>query len=334
MKIKFNKFERVAGIFVLAAVCCAVVTTAFVAVKKGWFSSKVEFATIFERAQGIYPGTHVEVSGLLAGAVDSIELQDDNRVVIKFSIQEKFFPRVRDDSFVVTKRPFIIGDKSLEIVVGKSEGKPISAGATLPSRDSFDIMDMMDGQKIGPYVETLGQVIENLKVVAEAFLDPKRSTKLITIFDKIDPFMEHATVAAKNFTNMSTQLTRDKNLQTTMQNLTDVTREMTNMLKEMPNMSKDMADLVRNTSNIVAELNKVMPAVGEMAPEMPKAMRRSLEAIDEAVIVLKAMQKSFLLSGSAKDVREEEEKRKKARDEEESKKRMPASQPVGKPSDE
>ncbi|HEX4924322.1 MAG TPA: MlaD family protein, partial [Bdellovibrionales bacterium] len=185
MKIKFNKFERVAGLFVLAAVGGAAVTTVFVAAKKGWFSSKVEYSTTFEKAQGIFPGTHVEVAGLQAGSVDSVELQDDNRVVVKFTIQEKFHQRIRSDSFVTTKRPFIIGDKSLEVVVGKSEGQPITPGSVLPSKEGFDVMDLMDGNKIGPYVETLGQVTENLKIVAEAFLDPKRSASLISIFDKI-----------------------------------------------------------------------------------------------------------------------------------------------------
>jgi phospholipid/cholesterol/gamma-HCH transport system substrate-binding protein len=324
MKIKFNKFERVAGFFVISAMAGALATTIFVAVKKGWFSSKVSFSTTFERAQGIYPGTHVEVAGLMAGSVDSVELQEDNRILIKFSLQEKFHSRVRSDSVVVTKRPFIIGDKALEVVVGKADEKPLAAGSLIPSQETVDLMDLMDGRKIGPYIETLGQVIENLKVVAEAFLDPKRSKNLISIFDKIDPFMEHATIAAKNFTNMSGQLTRDKNLQTTIQNLATVTGEMNNMIKEMPNMSKDMAGLVKNTSTIVAELNKVIPALAEMAPEFPRATRRAIEAIDEAVIVLKAMQKSFLLSGSAKEVKEEEEKRRKLR-EQEDKERIPAS---------
>jgi phospholipid/cholesterol/gamma-HCH transport system substrate-binding protein len=311
MKIKFNKFERVAGIFVLAAIGGAIAITAVIALKKGWFSSKVNYTTTFERAQGIYPGTKVEVAGLNAGSVDAVELQDDDRVLVKFTILEKFQSRVRSDSVVVTKRPFIIGDKSLEIVVGKNDSAPVPPGGLIPSQDTVDLMDLMDGRKIGPYVETLGQVIENLKVVAEAFLDPKRSKSLISIFDKIDPFMSNATIAAKEFVNMSGQLTRKKNLQTTVENLAVVTQEMNNMLKEMPHMSRDMAELVKHTSTIVGELSKIMPALGEMAPEFPKATRRALEAIDEAVVVLKAMQHSFLLSGSVKDVRDEEEKKRK-----------------------
>jgi len=328
MQIKFNKFERVAGLFVLAAFGGAVATTAVVALKKGWFASKVDYVTTFDRAQGLYPGTKVELAGLPAGSVDSVDLQEDNKIRVKFTIFQKFQSRVRSDSVVVTKRPFIIGDKSLEIVVGKADGPGLPKGSLIPSQETVDLMDLMDGRKLGPYIETLGQVIDNLKVVAEAFLDPKRSRSLISIFDKIDPFLDTANVAAKSFIDMSGQLTRKKNLQVTVENLAMVTNEMNGMMKEMPNMSKDMSNLVKHTALIVDELSKIMPALGEMAPEFPKATRRALEAIDEAVVVLKAMQHSFLLSGSVKDVREEEEKKKKEQQKLEEQKRLPASEPT------
>ena len=43
MIVKFNKFERVAGLFVSAAFVGVVVSTAGIAIKKGWFASKVKF---------------------------------------------------------------------------------------------------------------------------------------------------------------------------------------------------------------------------------------------------------------------------------------------------
>jgi phospholipid/cholesterol/gamma-HCH transport system substrate-binding protein len=46
---------------------------------------------------------------------------------------------------------------------------------------------------------------------------------------------------------------------------------------------------------------------------MPRVAKRLVEALDEAVVVLKAVQKSFLLSGKAEEVREEEAERDKKR---------------------
>ena len=50
MKIKFNKFERVAGIFVLTAIVGGVAVMIGVAVKKGWFETKIKFETMLKNA--------------------------------------------------------------------------------------------------------------------------------------------------------------------------------------------------------------------------------------------------------------------------------------------
>ncbi len=43
-----------------------------------------------------------------------------------------------------------------------------------------------------------------------------------------------------------------------------------------------------------------------MGPELPRTSKRAIEALDETVVTLKALQKSFLLRGSVQEVRTEE----------------------------
>jgi phospholipid/cholesterol/gamma-HCH transport system substrate-binding protein len=54
------------------------------------------------------------------------------------------------------------------------------------------------------------------------------------------------------------------------------------------------------------EMNKALPLLQQVAPEFPRTSRRAMEALDETVVTLKALQKSFILRGGAKEVREEE----------------------------
>jgi phospholipid/cholesterol/gamma-HCH transport system substrate-binding protein len=51
------------------------------------------------------------------------------------------------------------------------------------------------------------------------------------------------------------------------------------------------------------------PALETVGEDLPQASVRALEALDEAVVLLKAMQKTFLLSGKVEDVRKEEKNR-------------------------
>jgi phospholipid/cholesterol/gamma-HCH transport system substrate-binding protein len=83
-------------------------------------------------------------------------------------------------------------------------------------------------------------------------------------------------------------------------------------------MAKDMTKLVGNLALLTEEFKVVIPALAEIAPDLPQSSRRALEALDEAVVLIKAMEKSFLVKGNAEEVREEEAKRDKNR------KRMPS----------
>ncbi|MNL48442.1 hypothetical protein D3C87_1713010 [compost metagenome] len=51
------------------------------------------------------------------------------------------------------------------------------------------------------------------------------------------------------------------------------------------------------------------PAMKEIEPELPGASVRLVEALNETVVVLKAMQKSFFMKSNVKEVLEEEAQR-------------------------
>jgi phospholipid/cholesterol/gamma-HCH transport system substrate-binding protein len=93
-----------------------------------------------------------------------------------------------------------------------------------------------------------------------------------------------------------------------------MSNEVTKMTGELnlflPQMRAESPEIGKQLSQLVGQLNTltslVTPAFKEVGPELPRASRRAVEALDEMVITLKAMQKSFLLSGKVKDVKEEE----------------------------
>src|SRR4051794_35121143 len=115
MKIRFNKFEKVAGLFVGIAALSCVVGMAGIAVKQGWFSRKVQFSTELDTADGVHSGTVVQIAGLRVGSVTDVELQSNDKVLVRFEVLEKFKGKVRTDSHVQMFRPFILAEKVLEV---------------------------------------------------------------------------------------------------------------------------------------------------------------------------------------------------------------------------
>lgn len=316
MKTKFNKFERVAGLFVLTAVAGTIFSAVVVAVKRGWFSPQVQYVTSFESAEGVHSGTNVVIAGLRAGSVDDVELQEDNKIRVTLTVSKKFQDRIREDSVAQLIRPFVIGDRVLEISVGNPEKLPIDEHAFIPSAETVDMMTLFSGRKLGEYLSEMTEMISNLKSLAQAFTDKKRTVSLVKTFDQIEPLVKNLNKMSIEVIKLSKQATRSENLGQVMGNLAVTTEELNKLIPEFkekaPHMTSDITKIVENLAVLTENFKLLTPALTEIAPELPRTSRRAVEALDEAVVLLKAMQKSMFLKGSVEDVREEESDREPA----------------------
>jgi len=327
VKVKFNRFERVAGLFVLIAFSGIFAFGVAVAIQKGIFEKKVTLQTNLESADGVREGTAVTMQGLRIGQVDSVKLVSAQEVRVIFKMSHKYLDKVRADSVVRAVRPFIIGEKSLDVTIGSSEAAPAAEMAMLKAVPTTDIMDMISGRTLGPSLEMLGRVTENLKFVAEAFVDPKRSQALVRMFDDLSPLLRNASSLSSEANGLLKAVNKDKQLVTVVNNLVAITTEvhkaMPEVTKHSPEMLGHLSKIARNMSVLTDELQKTVPMMQKLAPEIPRASERALEALDETVVTLKALQKSFLLRGSAAEVREEEALSRKMEKQDES--RVPAA---------
>lgn len=286
MKIRFNKFEKVAGLFVGLAILACVVGTVGIAVKNGWFSRKVSFTTELESADGLHAGTTVQIAGLRVGSVTDVELESNDRVLVKFEVLEKFQDKVRADSRVHMFRPFILSEKVLEVSVGSESEPLIPPGGKVAIVTSTDIMDLMSGKKMGMALESFDKLAESLKILGNALADPKRTRSLVNVLDKLNPLVE-------NLNTMSLEIAK-------------ITKSTG---REVPDLGVQLGQVVKNLNVLTTEFQKLTPAISAVAPELPRTSRRAIEALDETVVTLKAMQKSFLLKGNVDDVRKEENRR-------------------------
>ena len=312
MRVKFNVYERVAGLFVLGAVVGTLGIGVAVAVKKGLFEPKIELETSLRSADGIREGTLVSMQGLRIGSVTAVELMSASEVRVRFKMERRYGDKVRADSVVRVLRPFVIGEKILDVSIGAPEALALAEGAKLPSEPTTDIMDLVSGKTLGPSLDILGRMAENLKFVAEAFLDPKRSQALVRMFDDLSPLLKNASSLTAEANTLLKTANKGQQLAKTIQNLALITNEVSRILpqvaKESPELLTHLAKIAKNMAVLTDEVQKTLPMMQKMAPEIPRASARAIEALDETVVTLKALQKSFLLRGSAREVREEEAK--------------------------
>ena len=284
MTIKFGKFEKVAGLFVLLAIVGTVTASVVVALKQGWFANKIELKTTFQSGDGLHVGTVVQMAGLRAGSVTKVSLEANDEITVYFQIQEEFFNRIKSDSVAQVVRPFVIGEKAIDISVGSKTASVVAAGALVPSKASMDVMDLLSGRELGQYLETMKNMAENLRFLAENLFSPARSKSMVEIVDELLPTIKRVNKMAVEMTLLSQMLTENKQISVA----------------------------VKNANALMDELQLLTPALRTAAPVLPQTTRRTIEAIDELVVTLKALQKNFMLRGKVEEVRDEERNRKPA----------------------
>ena len=158
-----------------------------VAIQKGWFAPKIQYITIFQTADGVHSGTGVVIAGLHAGSVEDVELLSENKIKITFTVLQKFAAHIRQDSKAQLIRPYIIGDRVLEVTVGSEKSPLVARNSLLPSVETLDLMSLLSDKKLSENMETITEIIDNLKVLVDAFADKSRTESFVRVVDKIEP---------------------------------------------------------------------------------------------------------------------------------------------------
>ena len=256
-------------------------------ISSGLFESKVSYEVELESVDGLRVGTAVEISGLKIGRVTDLDLKSIGQFTVTFNVRKRFANLFRKDTKILTVRPNVIGEKILLVEPGSPDAELLAEGSQVTVEKSTDLMEALGGKKLNQILADLGKIADNLKIIGYAFTDKNRSKAFVKLFDDMGPFVK---------------------------NVTEMSRQVNVMAKDL-NDDKIFAETLSNLNALTVEFQKLTPAINAVAPELPRASQRAIEALDEMVVTLKAMQKSFLLKSNVREVKEEEQ-------------RLPASDPA------
>ena len=273
--------------FLIFGVLGALGAVVWIGWTSGLLESKVEYRLELDNVDGLHVGTAVEISGLRIGRVSDVDLKSIGQFVVTFNVRKRFASLFHEDTKVMMIRPNVFGEKILMVEPGSAESPLLAEGAVVQIEKSTDLMELLGGRKLNEILSDLGKIADNLKIIGYAFTDKKRTQAFVKLFDDMAPFV-------KNVTDMSHQV---------------------NLMAKDLNQDKAFVETLQNLNALTVELQKLTPAINAVAPDLPRASQRAVEALDEMVVTLKAMQKSFLLRGNVREVKEEEQ-------------RLPASQSV------
>jgi phospholipid/cholesterol/gamma-HCH transport system substrate-binding protein len=110
------------------------------------FGKHVDFYAEFSDISGLPRGAQVRVAGIEAGEVKAIEIPASPASKFRLKLQVRTNARgmIRTDSLVSIRTEGIVGDKFIFIRQGTSAAAEAPDGATLPSKEPFDIGEALE----------------------------------------------------------------------------------------------------------------------------------------------------------------------------------------------
>lgn len=251
-----------------------------------WFEAKHTFFTEVEDAEGLSPGSVVTLSGIRVGEVESLRVNEINKVEVMFTVRKSLAHKIRKDSLAKLVRTFMIGEKRIELLPGSRNTEVLENFGSIKSAESTELTDLLSGKKISSLILRL-----------DRFMDSVDS--ILIKFDKLSADdIENATKA----------------LAPTLDNVNGVMRSLRYDLAENGLLKKTLYSVERIATPVAKRqvmINSMLNNLDTLSQEIEgnKNFAREInEALRELIITLKALQKTWLLEDYSNQVRDEKKK--------------------------
>jgi phospholipid/cholesterol/gamma-HCH transport system substrate-binding protein len=204
-----------------------------------------DYSAHFEDAGGLLTGAAVEVSGLDAGSVDSIEL-DGSTVVIKFSVADDV--RIGERSEVAIRTKSLLGAKVL-VVTPRGEGSQQGVIPLDRTTSPYQLPDALGDLSATISGLNTDQLSDSLKTLADTFKDTPDS--LGTAIDGVARFSE---TLAKRDTEL-------RNLLADANKTTAVLAQRSDQIVELVHFSNALLAELRGQSAALQNVSSSISAV-------------------------------------------------------------------------
>lgn len=114
----------------------------------GWFTPKIILKSYFDNASGLRNGAPVRLSGVDIGNVIHVRVVPDpakrmTPVEVTMKVDARYQVDIRSDSETMLSTAGVLGETYIDIDSSRASAGPAQDGATLPTRDTPDIQDVV-----------------------------------------------------------------------------------------------------------------------------------------------------------------------------------------------
>jgi len=268
-RISYSTQERIVGIFVLLAMFILLGLLLSSGKTKNLFEDYITIYGELQSIQAVNKDAEIVISGLSAGTVTSVDITDDNKVILTMKILKKYHNLLREDSEArLSSFNFAVVQKSIiEISTGSSDKALLENGSTLAVSEAFNIKGMIE--KIEPIFISLEDSIQKMNSVLSAIDHDKLEVTLDNmnvLTTDIRDITQHM-IAGKGLIGSALyEKEMETNVKSIAVNMVDVTNELRTTIKQLNKQIADMPELVNKIMPLLKEADKTIKASQRIWP--------------------------------------------------------------------
>ena len=155
-----------------------------------YFSSTYDLKIFVDNTEGLSEGSMVTLGGLKIGSVSDLEFtkrNGENGINITLSIKSNYKNQITNSSNATIKTIGLLGDRFVDISIGRPNDPPLSQGEFLPVNPTFSFDKL--GTKIQPALDDFSRLLANLRSITDTISSGKGTIgKLINKTNTVDKF--------------------------------------------------------------------------------------------------------------------------------------------------
>lgn len=261
-KISYTVQERIVGLFVFTAVGVLIWLLLSSGKSTITFEETVTIYGQIASAQGLSNETEIKISGLKAGKISSIDIKDNNTVVITMSIDTKFHPLLREDSKATLSNPgvAVLGGSVINISAGNKNKPILSSGSTIQITQAADIKETLN--KITNAFEQVHSSIEKIN----AMLNSVNTNSLGNTLDNLD-------VITSDIRKISTQISSGKGTVGSILYDEDMNKDTKEIIKNLVKSSRKMEDSITKLNAAMADIPEIVEKMDPLINQVDKTVK-------------------------------------------------------------
>ncbi len=171
-----------------------------------WFEPTNTYYLELTNAEGLRIGSDVTISGLIAGQVTNISMNEERKIIVTFTVKKTLALQIRYDSPIKVVRSFVFGEKKIDIEPGTHKSQIIPDKTKVIGSHGFDLISLISKDtagNIGAKIDRILNMADRFAQITEQLIEKADSKDIAKAQKLFLSSASHIHEASKNFSALT-----------------------------------------------------------------------------------------------------------------------------------